>query len=447
MRHWFADGVFRTVLRNAGYLGSTKLVGAALGLIALACAGRGLTPALFGVLMIIHTYATGAGGLVKFQTWQYIVRYATPALLHGDEGRAKDVIRFAFGLDLASGMVGMVGAMLLLPWLAGYFGIGGDYLYVALAYCTLVPTMAEATATGSLRVLDRFDLIAAQQVVTPLLRGAGALIAYWGDFGLPGFVIAWYVGDLSGDLVLWGFAVRELKRRGMLDALRPGMFGVARRLPEAWKFVWTTNAAHTVYAAWGPLSNLVVATILGPVAAGLYKIASTLLDSATKPAELLRRGYYPEIMRLDPREPRPWLLGLRTGLLAGMAGLLVVGIVLLGGKPLIALAFGAKYLAAFDLLRLMVFSLAIQMATFPLESLLYMAGRQRAALIAQVVAVTAYLTMLGVLTHRFGLIGAGLAYLLGTVMIALCMLVATLDAYRKRGTLPWSGSGSGAVPA
>ena len=437
MKAWFADGVFRTVLRNAGYLGSTKLVGAVIGLVALALAGRGLSLETFGILMIIHTYANGAGGLVKFQTWQYIVRYATPALHHGDAGQARDVIRFAFGLDLASGLVGMGAAMALLPWLADYFGIGGEYLWIAIAYCTLIPTMTEATATGALRVLDRFDLIAQQQVVTPFLRGGGAVIAYLGGFGLPGFVLAWYIADLLGDLALWAFAVRELKRRGMLAALRPGLFGVARRLPEAWKFVWTTNAAHSVYAAWGPLSNLVVATILGPVAAGLYKIASTLLDSATKPADLLRKGYYPEIMRLDPREPRPWLLGVRTGLLAGGLGLVVVAVVLLGGKPLIALAFGQKYLPAFDLLRLMVFSLAIQMATFPLESLLYMAGRQGAALVAQVVAVIAYLTLLALLTHRFGLTGAGLAYLLGSVAVGLCMLVPTLIAYRQRGALPW----------
>lgn len=437
MKRWFADGVFRTVLRNAGYLGSTKLVGAAVGLVALALAGRGLTPATFGVLMIIHSYANGAGGVVKFQTWQYIVRYATPALHHGDETLARDVIRFAFGLDLASGMVGMVGAMLLLPVLAGRFGIGGDHLTIAILYCTLVPTMTEATASGSLRVLDRFDLIAAQQVVTPLLRGAGAVIAYTADLGLTGFVAAWYVADLAGDLTLWAFAVRELRRRGMLDALRPGMFGVARRLPEAWKFVWTTNAAHSVYAAWGPIGNLVVAAILGPVAGGLYKIASTLLDSATKPADLLRRGYYPEIMRLDPRGRRPWVLGIRTGLLAGGVGLIVVLVVLVGGKPLIGFAFGQRYLPAFDLLRLMVLSLAIQMATFPLESLLYMAGRQRAALIAQLVAVAGYFLVLGVLTHRFGLTGAGVAYLLGTTMVAACMLVPTLAAYRRRGELAW----------
>ena len=429
--------MFRTVLRNAGYLGSTKLVGALLGLIALACAGRGLTPALFGVLMIIHTYAAGAGGLVKFQTWQYIVRHATPALLHGDQGRARDVIRFAFGLDLASGLFGMVAAMAVLPFLADRFGIGGDYLWLAIGYCTLVPTMTEATATGSLRVLDRFDLIARQQVVTPALRSAGAAIAYAGEFGLPGFVVAWYVADLAGDLVLWALAVRELKRRDMLDALRPGLFGVARRLPEPWSFAWTTNAAHTVYAAWGPIGNLVVATILGPVAAGLYKIASTLLDSATKPADLLRRGYYPEIMRLDPRERRPWVLGIRTGVIAGAVGLLVVLVVLIGGKPVIDLVFGRKYLGAFDLLRLMAFSLVVQLATFPLESLLYMAGRQRAALVAQLVAVGGYFVLLDVLTRHFGLTGAGVAYLLGTAMVAVCMLLPTITAYRRRGSLVW----------
>ncbi len=437
MKGWFADGVFRTVLRNAGYLASTKLVGAGLGLIALACAGRALTPALFGVLMIIHTYATGAGGLVKFQTWQYIVRYATPALHHGDRAGARDVIRFSLGLDIVSGLIGMVGAMALLPVLAGRFGIPSAVLPLALAYLTLVPTMTEATATGVLRVLDRFDLIAKQQVVTPAVRGAGALLTYLAGFGLPGFVVAWYVADLAGDLTLWAFALRELRRRDMTDALRPGLFGVARRLPQAWSFVWTTNAAHSVWAAWGPLSNLVVASILGPAAAGLYKIASTLLDSATKPADLLRRGYYPEIMRLDPREPRPWLLGLRAGALAGAAGLFVVAVVLLGGKPLIALVFGRKYVMAYDLLKLMSLALVVSMATFPLESLLYMAGRQRAALVAQLVAVVLYLLLLGVLAHHEGLIGAGLAYLAGAFINAGITLLPTVGAYRRRAVLAW----------
>ncbi|HMI21270.1 MAG TPA: lipopolysaccharide biosynthesis protein [Sphingomonas sp.] len=432
MKRWFADGVFRAVLRNAGYLGSGKLVGALLGLISLSCAGRGLTPALFGILMIIHTYATGAGALVKFQTWQFIVRYGTPALQRGDTDFARDSIRFAFGLDITSGLVGMVGAMVVLPLLASHLDIQGPTLVLALIYCTLVPTMSAATAIGVLRILDRFDLIGVQQIVTPIIRAIGAAIAFFGHLGFVGFVATWYVADLAGDLVLWGMAARELKRRGMLDAFRPGLFGVAHRLPKAWSFVWTTNIAHSIYSAWGPLSNLVVASLLGPVAAGLYKIAATLMDSTSKPADLLSRGFYPEIMRLDPASKQPWRLGLRVGALSACLGIALVLLVMVGGKPVIGFIFGRKYIAAFDLLQIMTWSLVISTAAFPLESLLYMVDRQRSALVAQTLSAILYLGLLYGLTHMLGLIGAGIAFLIGTVLTGLFMLIPTLQSYHNR---------------
>lgn len=432
MKRWFADGVFRAVVRNASYLGSAKLLAAPLSLLALACAGRGMTPVMFGILMVVHTYATSAGALAKFQTWQFIVRYATPALQRGDTPFARDTIRFAFGLDIASGLFGMAGAMLLLPFLAGQFDLHGQTLLLALLYCTLVPTMSAATATGVLRVLDRFDLIGMQQLATPALRAVGAVTAYFMDLGFIGFVVTWYVADLAGDLVLWVLAARELRRRGMLSAFRPGLFKTARRLPKAWGFVWTTNFGHSLYAAWGPLSNLVVASILGPVAAGLYKIAGTLLDSSSKPADMLSRGFYPEIMRLDPSSRRPWQLGLRVGLLAGLIGMAMVALVVIFGQPLIGLIFGSKYLAAFGLLQVMIWSLMISMASFPLESLLYMVGRQQAALAMRAAATILYLGLLAFLTHRFGLIGAGFAYLLGVLLNAGFMLAPVIASYRRR---------------
>jgi O-antigen/teichoic acid export membrane protein len=446
VKRWFADGAFRAVMRNATYLGSAKLLGAPLSLVALACAGHGLTPVLFGVLMVIHTYATGAGALVKFQTWQFVIRYGSPALQREDRPLALDVIRFAFGLDIASGVIGMAGAMLLLPLLAERFGIAAHNLWAAVIYCTLVPTMSAATATGVLRLLDRFDLIGAQQLVTPALRAAGGAIAYFGHLGFLGFVATWYLADLSGDLVLWFMAVRELRRRHMLDALRPGLFATARRVPGAWGFVWTTNVAHSVYAAWGPVSNLIVAALLGPTAAGLYKIAATLLDSTSKPAELLSRGFYPEIMRLDAASKRPWQLGIRVGLIAGIVGLAVVLAIMLGGKPLIGWIFGGKYLEAFDLLRIMSWSLMVSMASFPLESLLYMAGRQRSALLAQLAAASLYVAALYSLTNWLGLSGSGLAFLFGTVCMSIFMIIPTAMSYRRRAQLSTSCSAIG-VPA
>ncbi|WP_429276806.1 lipopolysaccharide biosynthesis protein [Novosphingobium gossypii] len=435
MQRWFSDGVFRTIVRNASLLASGKLGGALLGLIALACAGRGLTPALFGTLVLIHSYANGVGAVVKFQTWQFIVRYGAPALERGDMKTLRDVTGFAVGLDLASGFVGLAGGLLLLPHAAQWFGIGPENLKLAMLYCTLIPTMAAATPTGILRVFDRFDQIALQQMVTPLVRSAGALLSYFGGFGFTGFVLTWYTADLAGDLCLWVLSIRELRRRKVRGALRPGLLGPARRLPRAWGFVWTTNIAHSIWAAWGPVSNLIVGALLSPAAAGLFKIAATFFDSASKPAELMSRSFYPEIMRLDPGSRHPWQLALRSAVISGAIAMVVLLIVTVGGKPVIDLVFGKKYVEAYDLLQLMTASLVVAMAAFPLESLLYMAGRERSALAAEGAAALGYAVVLVVLIHLFGIWGAGLAYVVGVCLKTLLMLLPTILAYRARHTL------------
>lgn len=442
MKHWFSDGAFRAVVRNAGKLGSTKLIGAGIGLVALAATGRALDPRAFGILMVVHSYATSIGTLVKFQSWQLILRYGGPALQRGDLQSAEDAIRLAFGLDIVSGLVGMLAAMAALPWLADVFAIPDGYRGLVVAYCTLVPTMAAATPVGVLRLLDRFDALATQQLVTPALRLVGAATAYLTGAGFVGFVVTWYVADLAGDLVLWAMAVRALRRSRMPRALRPGLRRTARRLPDAWSFAWTTNFAISLDAAWGPLGNLVVAGILGPVAAGQYKIAITLLDSAGKPANMLTKGFYPEIMRLDPAGRAPWRLAVRGSAFAAMIGVAVVVVVTLAGAPLIDFAFGSRYAPAYGLVQAMALALVVTMAGFPLEPLLYMVGRQRAALVAQALATAAYLGLLAWLCATIGLAGAGVAFLIGVIVLASFRLVPVLSSYAGRQRYAWPDPGA-----
>lgn len=435
MKKWFSDGAFRAILRNASYLGSGKIGGALLSLIALACAGRALTPALFGTLAIVQAYASGVSALVKFQTWQFIVRFGAPALVHKDVERFRDVTSFSFGLDVASGVVGLVAGVVLLPYLAHWVGIDPDDIMLALLYCTLIPIMTAATPTGILRTLDRFDHLAVQELVTPLLTAVGGIICYFAKLGFAGFIITWYVAELVGDLFLWVLAARELKRREIKGALRPALFAPARRIKGAWDFVWTTNIAHSIWSAWGPLSNVIVGGLLGTSAAGLFKIATTFFESAGKPADFLAKSFYPEIMRLDPTSKQPWQLAVRTGLLGGGMGVIMLLVVMVGGKPLIGLVFGSRYLDAFGLLQIMAASLLVSTASFPLESLLYMSGRQRAALVADGLAALTYGIFLVGLIHLYGLTGAGFAYLGGQCMKALFAFIPTLSAYSRRDTL------------
>lgn len=146
-------------------------------------------------------------------------------------------------------------------------------------------------------------------------------------------------------------------------------------------------------------------------------------------------------MRLDPRTTRPWLLGVKSGLLAGGIGILVALAVLIVGKPLISLVFGVKYLEAYDLIQVMLGAIVISMLGFPQESLLLMAGKQRAFLIAQTIASLAYVILLFMFCHLFGVMGAAFAYFGGQCLDVILSLAPTLRTFLRRHLLVYNGVG------
>ncbi len=159
--------------------------------------------------------------------------------------------------------------------------------------------MASSTPTGILRAVDRFDLIAVQQATKPFLRAAGASSAWYFDFGFAGFVIAWYVSDLWLAAPCTGGLPRaeNYAGRNIHNAFKLNLFESARHIKGAWSFVWSTNIAHSIWSARNSCSTVLVEIVLGPAAAGLFKIAMTFFDAAGTPAGLLGKSFYPEVMR------------------------------------------------------------------------------------------------------------------------------------------------------
>lgn len=438
MKHWFSDGAFRTILRNAAWLGSGSVASALLGLVALSCAGKGMSPEMFGVLVVIQAYTKAVSDLIKFQTWQFVVQFGTPALESKNIPRFRDVISFSFGLDIASGVVAVLGGMALLPLLSHALGLDAKSFWLAILYCTLIPSMTSSTPTGILRAFNRFDLIAVQQAIKPFLQAAGSVLSFYFDLGFAGFIVTWYLSNLIGGTLFWWFAARELRRKDIHNALKPRLFKTARRIEGAWDFVWTTNIAHTIWAARNSCSTVLVGVVLGPAAAGLFKIALTFFDATGTPAKLMEKSFYPEIMRLDPRTTKPWLLGLRSAMLAGGIGVAVALLVLIVGKPLISVVFGYNYLQSYDLIQIMLGAIIVSMLGFPQESLLFMAGKQRAFLVAQTFASVSYIMLLVGMSHLFGVQGAAFAYFGGQCLDVLLTLIPTLRAYRNRTSLKFT---------
>jgi O-antigen/teichoic acid export membrane protein len=428
MRHWFKDEHMRSLLKNSSYLGASRIVAAVASVVTLALTGRALGVILFGVLILIHSYAQAASSLSKFQTWQIVIRYGGQGLAAGRPEDFKVATGFSFGLDLMSGIVGMLVAMALLPLIGGWFGVPERYMTVAVLYCLVIPTMQAMTPGGVLRTLDRFDLLSWGGVVDPILRVILTAGAWTMKAPFEAYVAIWFATDLLGDLYQWWLTWRELRRRGMTDALRPTLH--PHSLKNAWRFAVRVNLASSLGAAWGPLARLIVGGLLGPASAGLYRVAATLSDSAQKPIDLLSRAFYPEVMKMDPRTKRPWKLMLRGAALAGIFAVAAILIVFFAGEELIRLIFGKDFIGAYSALVVLIIAPLLAMVSFPMPPMLYALHRDQAPLISRIVGTVLYLLMVAPLTWRFGLAGAAAAFVIGTAVMVLVLAIQLLREYR-----------------
>ena len=429
MRHWFKDQHMRSLLKNSSYLGASKIVAAIASIVTLAMTGRALGVMLFGILILIHSYAQAASSLSKFQTWQIVIRYGGQGLAAGRPEDFKVATGFSLGLDLLSGVVGMAIAMALLPFIGGWFGLPKEYVTITMLYCLVIPTMQAMTPGGVLRTLDRFDLLSWGGVVDPILKVILTAIAWAMDAPFVAYVAIWFTTDLVGDLYQWWLTWRELRRQAMVDALRPTLN--PHPLKGAWRFAIRVNLTSSLAAAWGPIARLIVGGLLGPASAALYRVAATLTDSAQRPTDMLSRAFYPEVMRMDPKTKRPWNLMLRGAAIAGMFALIAVLLVAVAGEQLIRLIFGEQFIGAYPALIVLIIAPLLAMIAFPMPAMLYAMHRDRDPLVARLVGTVLYLIIVWPMAWRFGLAGAAGAFVLANAAMVLVLMVQLARQYRK----------------
>ena len=84
---------------------------------------------------------------------------------------------------------------------------------------------------------------------------------------------------------------------------------------------------------------------------------------------------------------------------------------------------GPEFIAAKDVLTLMLLAATLDLATSPLLSGLYAMGHAIKTLRITMVSTALYLVMFVLLTHQFGLIGAGLATSAGAALTLAGMIL------------------------
>jgi len=423
-------------LRNAGMLLTGKAARGVLGFGAVAVAARALGVEVFGTLVLITGTVMTLGKVLRIPTGHLVVSYGAEPYRDRDWRRLRELLGFGVVLDLLSTGIALGLLFLLAPLAVGWFGLPDGSANTLRLYGLVLPIVGLGTTPiSTLRLLDRFDLIAGMNPLVSLGRLLGGLGLWLGGAGLGAFLALWALTTVLVRLIRIGVAGWELNRQGILVGWEGRALPSLRPEHGVWRFLGGAYANNSLDLNKSQLPTLVVGAVLGPAGAGLFRIALQLANVVIKPAnKLLVSAILPDLAHLranGQRKARRKMVR-RTGTLAGLVAFGIFLGLALFGKTIIAWTAGPAYTEAYSTMLLLALAGVVMAWIFPLEPLLISAGKVWRLALIRGAAFGIYLAVLIPASSRFELLGAGLAALAQTAFMLVMLLILSRSSMRVR---------------
>jgi O-antigen/teichoic acid export membrane protein len=411
------------VLKNFGVVLRGRGIAAVFNLAATALMANALAATEFGLVILLHTYVLAIRGILNFRTYEAIVRFGVPLHENSEAGELRQLFRTTTVIDvtsaLAATLVGIYAASFagsLLHWDAEMISLAGLYSLVML-------TTIGNTPNGILRLYDRFDALSVFYTVGPAIRMIGVAIAWTTGAGMHTFIAIWAAAFVLENTWLFIRGHVEFSRNFDGRIWKGGSWQEIRKTSREFRhFIavvyWQTN----IDLMPKHLSVLLAGSLLGPAAAGMFRLARDFSSILSKPAMMLREVLFPDLTRILHNGADGFHeLGYRAVKVAGAAGFLLVLLSIPAAGPILGI-IGPEYTGAAPLLTLMLLAATFELAGSPLRAAAYAMGRVAQVLRIHLLSIVVYLGLFWLLTPVMGLTGPGVAACVGTLLTLLLML-------------------------
>lgn len=404
----------KKLYRNAGILFSGNAISAIFSLATIALVTRALSLEDFGRYALITAFIGLIDRLVNFQSWQALIHFGASAYESDERGKLISLFAFGLSLDVVTGVIGYLLALLFSLFVPHWFGLGEhSVLFVAIGGCLILFNWT-ATPTAILRLFDKFYLQALYYKITAgmMLLCTFILWCVHQNSVLP-YIIAFTISGLIGKAFFYVMAIRELRKQKLLIISDIDILNLIKTTPNLWRFVITTNLDGVV-RVFRDIDIFIVNFLLGPASVALYKIARTLTKAFGQITGPFYQAIYPELSKLSAANKIAEFVSLmkQSSKTLGLITLLPWLIFIVVGPTFLEYSFGQEYTHAFGVAVLCMASMLVWSIALPLSPAMMAMGKVEVSLVIHVVTTLVYLGMLVVFSTTLGLLGSGLALLL-----------------------------------
>ena len=404
--------LFRRMLRNAGHITGGNAVAVGLGMATLAVSAQMLGPALLGILAMIESYGKLIDQVVRFETWQAIIRYGAGALERADRAAFARLVKLGMVLDYTGALLTAAIAFILVPVAGAWLGWDESAQDMARLYSVALCFGVSSTPTGILRLFDHFAEIAWVPTVLAAIRLVGTALIWLLGGSLWPLMILVITLTCAERIALNWFAWTLLRRNGYGRVLHTPLRGASREFPGIAGFIIAANGTVLIRKSTQEFDILLVGRVAGPQGAGIYQLVRKLALAATKAGGMIQQVVYPDLARLWARRDYAGFLHAigRIEAVTALFGVTIALVFVFAGEHLIRLIGGNGFEDAIVPLTVQSLAALLFVSGSALRPALMATGHQMQMLWIVLVSGVVFYVVLFLAVPHFGVVGASIAH-------------------------------------
>jgi O-antigen/teichoic acid export membrane protein len=419
-------GVEKGWLKNILHLVSGSSGNAILMLVSTTIAARTLGPAAYGVLALVLTVGRLSERLLRFESWQPLIRFAASEEIANDKQRMSELYLYGLFLDVGTALLAAILTVVMGYALMHVIGLQPEHMPLVAIYALAIATNIRGVPTAALRFDGQFRTLAYVQMISSLLRlGLAAAGLYFG-FSLLQFVIIWTVSQIMDSLLFFWLGMRVIRKQGIPSPLRANPRGLTERFPGFMSFAWSTNISSTLRTMTQEADTLLVSAFAGTTWAGFYHIAKRIAKVAQQVGAMMQAVVYPDMARMWAQLEFATFKStvMRVQAVLALAGLTFLAAFWLLGQWIMHVAFGPEFVDAYPLLIAQLFAVVLIMHAAPSRSALLAMNRPSFVLWVAVASTALFFFTAWVTMPIFGALGANFAHIAFAALTAVAMDIA-----------------------
>lgn len=374
----------------------------------------------FGLFSVVIAYVNILNFLVDFRVWEASIRYVGEFLEKRETDKVLSMIKFSFLVDVLTGVIAFFLAVLLAKFANEYFVKSENGVEFIIVYSvSLLVSTANTTADALFRVFDKFKTIAFVNSSEAFFRLTLVAVILFLGYGVREVLFVYVVAAFFGFLLRQVIVNRILFEKNLSNWLSSPIKLLFPRLKEiSWFLLNTSFNATLKMANEGNIAVLFLGHFFGNQAAGIYKVARSVIKVMARIVDPVYEAIYPKLVSLTSQN---LLLKSTEVIKYALKNLLkftlpIAFVILVFAELIIRLVFGAEYTDASNTMRVLTVAALFTGTTFWVTPSLLALGRPGFRTAINLFKTLIYIVLLLILVPRYSYIGAAVAYLLAEII-------------------------------